>query len=389
MRFSGRHFLVTGICLAITLFAESAFAAEGEVIGRLIAQLGSDTFTKRQNASKQLEKIGKPALAPLRQAMKSEDPEVRRRARQLVDTLERKLFGPMLVLTGHTRKVVSVDVSPDGRLAISGSNDGTARLWDLKSGKQIRTLGGRSGSSWAVAFSPDGKQVLAGSSSGGLGLWEVTSGKKLHTFAKHPAAVRAVAFLPDGKRAISGSYDKKMRLWDLQTGKIIRVFAGHTASIMCVAVSKDGRYGVTGGAQRDQSVRLWDLETGKEVRRFVGHGERVMGVAFSPDGKTIASGCWDETVRIWDARTGKNLKVIKAGQGYLYGVSYVLRHKRPAVASAGRDGTVRLWNPSTGAHLGTLKGHTSNVSELAFSEVSQRILSCSGDRTIRVWPANR
>src|SRR5262245_50076591 len=74
---------------------------------------------------------------------------------------------------GHSHEVSSVAYSPDGRYGLSGSSDGTLRLWDLEAGTQVRRFFGHTGQVWCVAFSPDGRQALSGSKDQTVRLWDV------------------------------------------------------------------------------------------------------------------------------------------------------------------------------------------------------------------------
>jgi WD40 repeat protein len=352
-------------------------------VSRLIEQLGSDDFAQREEAHRRLAEVGEAALEPLRKALQSDDAEVRRRAGELVREIERRLFGEQLCLVGHTSEVVSVAMSRDGALAVSGGNDGTARIWNLKEGKEVCRLDTKEKSGvWAVALSADDQKALIGQHND-MSLWEVGTGKLLRRFDAHPAAVRCIAFSPDGRRALTGCYDKKARLWDLETGKELRKFEGHTASVMSLAYSPDGKYGLTSGAQNDHTSRLWELETGKEIRRFEGHTERIMGTALSPDGKLAATGCWDGTARVWDVETGKELTRFAGHKGYVHGVAFSPDGKR--VASGGHDGCVRLWEVATGKQVCCFEGHAGRVSEVRFGP--GKILSAGGDHSLRVWLA--
>ena len=74
---------------------------------------------------------------------------------------------------GHNDDVVSVAFSPDGRTALSGSDDNTLILWDVASGSELRRFTGHRDDVWSVAFSPDGRTALSGSGDETLILWQV------------------------------------------------------------------------------------------------------------------------------------------------------------------------------------------------------------------------
>jgi WD40 repeat protein len=110
----------------------------------------------------------------------------------------------LFVQLGHKGGVTSVAFSPDGKFALSGSWDKTLKLWDVASGKEIRTFYGHASDIFSVAFSPDGKFALSGSYDTTLKLWYVESGKEIRTFYGHASDIFSVAFSPDGKYALSG-----------------------------------------------------------------------------------------------------------------------------------------------------------------------------------------
>ena len=107
----------------------------------------------------------------------------------------------VFVQLGHQFMVSSVTFSPDGRYALSGGSDGTLKLWEISTGKEVRTLAGHAGYVNSVAFSPDGRYALSGGDIT-LELWEISTGKKLRAFAGHARAVISVAFFPDGRYGV-------------------------------------------------------------------------------------------------------------------------------------------------------------------------------------------
>ena len=114
--------------------------------------------------------------------------------------------GPLLrTLAGHAGPVMAVAVTPDGRQAVSASDDTTLKVWDLASGTELRTLAGHAVRVTAVAVTPDGRQAVSASDDTTLKVWDLASGAELRTLAGHGLGVQAVAVTPDGRQAVSAS----------------------------------------------------------------------------------------------------------------------------------------------------------------------------------------
>jgi WD40 repeat protein/uncharacterized caspase-like protein len=293
--------------------------------------------------------------------------------------------------TGHSQWVISVAFAPGGKQVVTGSNDRTARLWDVQSGKQLQTFTGHSSAVRSVAFTPDGKQVLTGSGyaigesySGGdhtARLWDVQSGKELRTFTGHASGVDSVAFSPDGKQVLTGSRDRTARLWDAQSGKELRTFAGHSAEVNSVAFAPDGKWVLTGSD--DATVRLWDVQSGKQLRTFTGRSSDVTSVAFSPDGKQVLMGNYAHTARLWDAQSGKQLRTFRGHSGVVSAVAFAPDGKQ--VLTGSRDHNARLWDAQSGKQLRTFAGHADPVTSVAFAPDGKQVLTGSDDKTARLW----
>jgi hypothetical protein len=111
--------------------------------------------------------------------------------------------------------VNSVSLSGDGRFALSGSRDNTLKLWEVATGKCLRTFEGHTSSVNSVSLSGDGRFALSGSRDNTLKLWEVATGQCLRTFEGHTHWVTSVSLSGDGCFALSGSEDKTLKLWFL------------------------------------------------------------------------------------------------------------------------------------------------------------------------------
>ncbi|MDT9205722.1 WD40 repeat domain-containing protein, partial [Limnospira sp. PMC 1243.20] len=135
--------------------------------------------------------------------------------------------GPLIrTLTGHSSWVNAVAIAPDGKRAVSASDDNTLKLWDLETGTELATLTGHSDDVNAVVIAPDGKRAVSASDDKTLKLWDLETGTELATLRGHSDWVRAVAIAPDGKRAVSASEDETLKLWDLETGTELATLTG-------------------------------------------------------------------------------------------------------------------------------------------------------------------
>ena len=130
------------------------------------------------------------------------------------------------LLVGHKDEVTSVSFSRNGTTLVSGSRDGTVKLWDVATGENIVTLEGHRSGVTSVAFSSDGTTLASGSYDRAIKLWDIATGENIVTLRGHTNFVTSVAFSPNGQILASGSWDETVRLWTLPQEKISRPLGG-------------------------------------------------------------------------------------------------------------------------------------------------------------------
>ena len=280
---------------------------------------------------------------------------------------------------GHTDWVESVAFSPNGRTIASGSADKTLKVWDVNTGREIRTLTGHTRRVESVAFSPDGSILASGSQDDTVKFWDVNTGREIRTLKGHAFDVTSVAFSPDGQTLASGSNDYTVKLWDVNTGREIRTLKGHSDNVTSVAFSSDGQTLASGSGGWDDTVRLWDVNTGRAIRTLRGQPNDV---AFSPDGRTLASASLD-IIKLWDVATGREIRTLTGHTRGVYSVSF--SPDGNTLASGGSDNTLKLWDVNTGREIRTLTGHTDYVTSVAFSPNGKTLASGSWDSTVVLW----
>lgn len=285
------------------------------------------------------------------------------------------------MLPGHAGGLATAAVSADGRWAVTGGVDGTARVWRLGDrGNAAAVLRGHEKAIWGIGFSPDASMVATGGADKTVRLWEAATGRQLAALRGHTGTVYSVEFTPDGRSVLSGSRDKTVRLWDVATRQTTRVFAGHEGTVYSVAIAGDG--GRMATASLDTSVRLWNLSTGEEERRIEGHAQRVFSVAFSRDGKRLATASLDGTARLWDPASGVQLATL----GHPVRVNAVtFSGDGRLVATAAGDAILRIWSTADGREVRGLRGHEDWIWAVASLPEGNRFLTASADATARVF----
>ena len=292
-----------------------------------------------------------------------------------------------IALKGHGDAVKSAAFSPDGARVVTASADMTARIWDATSGKEMISLQGHEGQVNSAAFSPDGTRVVTSSGEGDVTtrVWDVATGKQIFVLnlGRYQDSVESAAFSPDGTRFMAVLYDQTAKIWDARTGEEITALKAPIRGLISAAFSPDGASIVT--ASTNGTARIWDARTGQETIAFKGHGDAVNRAAFSPDGARVVTASSDKTVRIWDAVSGEEIIALKAHEGAVHGAAFSPDGAR--IVTASWDKTARIWDVETGKEIIAVKGHEETVRSASYSRDGTRIVASLSDESVRILDA--
>jgi WD40 repeat protein len=291
-----------------------------------------------------------------------------------------------LLLTGSTGGANDAALSPDGTLFAVAFSDDTARIYDGRDGRPLATLAGHSGALTTIGFDRRGRTIVTGSADGTVRLWSTTAGDELVPIDRRAQPVTArfvsdtvvrtqagdlVRFVgvdgrlrgtahaaparPQPARSPNGDvvatiHGREADLRDARTGRILHRLVGHRSLVTDVEFSRDGRFVVT--ASVDHTARIWDARTGALLHVLVGHFFAVYTAAFSPDGRWVVTAS-QFTAGLWNARTGQLLLYLRGHKKPLTGASFSPDGRW--IVTGGKDGVASVVRCDICAGLGGLE----------------------------------
>jgi WD40 repeat protein len=380
---------------APTLAKESSHLA-GQLLGRLLSYSGSEIRALLQQAAGWSDRSW---LRPITASLARPD-------------------------TPRTESFIGVSVialSPDLRHAITCSDEGPIKIWDVEGQKEARTVGNYTAVTCVAAAAPDGRRVITSSADDTLRVWApLETNEPLHELRGHTAPITAVAITADGTRAISASEDQSLKLWDLKNGSELPRFGGHVLSAHLLAITPDARRAVS--ASVDGALRFWDVANGREDRPPHLHGRTIKALAVSADGarvmfssdralhvldidrdaeyrldghegviRTIAptsgglvvTGSDDINLRVWDIAQMRGVGILKEHWWSVTAASVTPDGRH--VVSAGRDEFIKIWDLHTLQELAAIRAPSKWINGVAVTPDGRHACTASRDKLVRVW----
>jgi WD40 repeat protein/serine/threonine protein kinase len=344
-------------------------------------------------------------------------------------------------LTGHKKKVVGVQFSPDSTLLATHSERGV-KLWDTQTGMEQPNWIRCDQNIRRAVFQPDGRHLVTVEDLARATLWDLDAPESGAFLKGHTSEVNAVRFSPDGRYLASSAGhwlsggDSRVLIWEMPAGGAdnsedpVRILEGegrwinhlsfhpyvnllsgadaeckyvtwdwttgelvaelavpeYTNGARCVDYSPDGSLMATAGWAESgpelNTVQLWDAVTQRRVRDLAGPTRIVDAIDFSPDGAWVAGGSRDEALYIWDVKTGALVRKLGGEDGWVYGVAF--SPDGSLIAGSCNESPVMIWDTHTGELRHRLEGLRVRASKVAFNPEGTRVAACD-EEMVKVW----
>jgi WD40 repeat protein len=312
-----------------------------------------------------------------------------------------------------------VNLTPDGKFAISGFISSEICIWELKTGSEIQKLregywGGTlklspdgiqaiigtsshfvfwnlngdptkqadikyNASISSIAVSPNGEYAITSHRNGTCNVWNVKTEKMGGTIIKHN--IQSLSITPDNYLGIAGHNNGNCNIWNLRTGHVVHNLTGHISFVNSIAVTPDGLKLISGSVDRTSNV--WDLITGQKIQTLEGTNQIINAIAISPDGQLAMIGSNYGDCSVWNLKTFQKKYIL---QGHIDDIWAVAISPDGKLAVSGSsDRTCILWDIKTGKRITSFKGHNYSVKALAFTPDGNYLISGSEDKTCILW----
>ncbi|MGD8776355.1 MAG: caspase family protein, partial [Syntrophobacterales bacterium] len=320
--------------------------------------------------------------------------------------------GIAVIQTGHSSAVTAVAVSADSRLVLSGSEDGTLKLWEVTTGREVRTLAGHSSAVTAVCFSPDDRFALSGSDKGRVMLWEVSTGRSIRRLKGHSSRIKSVAFSPDGRSVLFLSNEglTTVSKWirsvesKISTDRIVELRHWVHKYAGPVAVSSDGRLALS-AVYNTYDLKLWRISDGLWIRTFKERKHLAFRTrfyaSFSNDGRYVlmqSAYHGRKFVGLWETSTGRLLDSVSESlmtkSGNIGSIStatispdsrFVLVINETGRGPGDRYSLLSLFEIPTGRKVRTFDKAPHRIHSAVFSPDGRFLLTGNDDATLTLW----
>jgi len=301
----------------------------------------------------------------------------------------------VVIQKGHLGAVKVVGFSPDGKYIITGGRDKTAKLWEVSTGREMRTFQGHNGTVQALCFSTDGKLIATGSTDKTVKLWDVATGRLVMTFedkydkSYSKVGITSIAFTSDMNYIVIGGTNKNLKTYLVHTGELVNKFKVSpnigTNTGVKIQISKNNKNILV--SEDNRKATIYDLKTGKKKKTYNSVEKGSCGgcgtfAKYTPDEKYIVMGSRSGPLVLFDTKKAIITQTFLKEQKDVISVDISSDGTRILLAD---ENKINIFNTKTGKHLKTINAHKKDINCVEFSPNGKYIISASDDGTSVLW----
>ena len=293
------------------------------------------------------------------------------------------LTGHQCTLTGHTGVLHTCAMADNGDLLITGGDDHTVQIWDLKRSNTRKTQQQHRGSVSSVVVSPCGNFGLSAGTDSTVIIYDLSSMNIVKEVRGHSDSITALCTLRDARHFLTASSDGSIKLWEGKSGEVVKVFEWAEEKVTCLAVTLDSELLLSGGDEG--TIVFWSLKSGENLKSFTNHTSAVVFVGFAKgvDFHYFLSAAHSGEVCVRNFQTAKVAHQSQLVSSEL--TSATLSPNATLLALGCIDGSCCIVSILTGTRMSTLVGHREAVTSVSVLPANEQCLTASLDKTIRLF----
>eukprot|EP01120_Amphizonella_sp_Union-15-10_P012032 TRINITY_DN5274_c0_g1_i1.p1 TRINITY_DN5274_c0_g1~~TRINITY_DN5274_c0_g1_i1.p1 ORF type:complete len:305 (-),score=40.55 TRINITY_DN5274_c0_g1_i1:27-941(-) len=218
---------------------------------------------------------------------------------------------PVTVLSGHKSNVTSIGFQKEGKFLYSGGEDGTVKIWDLRTSSVQQDTEYAEGCN-SVALHPNQEEIYCGYQNGSMMIWDLRANKQRETIITKENPLRSISIRSDGKLCAAVNNEGGCFVWQINENgalDLVKQFEAHKRYVLKCLFSPDAKLLATASA--DHTVRIWDTKEFKSRNVLSGHQKWVWDCVFSSDSTYLVTASSDNLSLLWDMGQGESIRHYK------------------------------------------------------------------------------
>ena len=284
-------------------------------------------------------------------------------------------------LQGHKGPIIALAISPDKKTIVTGSQDKTIRLWNLKEGTPITTFFASDNIVYSVDFSPNSTNLAYVDGDGWVGTWDLKKDVATARWKAFDKMATEVLYLQDGSLLATGGKDQGIKIWNVADHALVATLKGHENGVidMLCNSSKDRLISV----DETGKIRVWNSVDYSLIKTITPHQKRIITMALSNNDRLLAVGGTDNLVEIWDLTTSKFIGQLAGHEDIVSTLSFSQRDD--LLVSGGEDKTIILWDLKNMTQISRVDGHDAYILRLRFAGDGKTILASDFAGILKIW----